>query len=119
MESVSVNAQDYQGWTALRCAAEYNEERTWELLLRSYPADPSIRDFHGTTAIATACEKRPLSYLEVLEKRSQTVLDWWSIDGDGDTPLSLAQRSDDPEVVRFVSTKTIEPNALEALEFFW
>jgi len=119
LEIVPVDAQDDQGWTALRYAAEYGEECTWELLLRGYRADPNIRDFHGSTAITGACEKLPLSYLEVLEKESQTVIDWWSIDDDGDTPLSLAQRNKDPEVVKFVATKTIEPNALEALEFFW
>ena len=118
LESVSVDSQDHRGWTALRFAAYADEEAVWELLLREFGADPNIRDFHGSTATAHACQHLSISYLGILEKESRKVIDWWSIDGDGDSPLSLAQRNEDREVARLVATKIVDENALQALEFF-
>lgn len=119
LEIDPVDSQNDRGWTALHVAADEDEEDAWELLLRDLQANPNIRDFHGNTATAKACEDLPVSYLEVLERESRIVIDWWSIDDDGDSLLSLAQRNIDPEVARFMATKTMEPNALEALGFFW
>ena len=121
LESVSVNSQDYRGLTALRSAAEADDEFVWQLLLREHRADPNLRDFHGTTAVAHACEWRPASYLGKLEKYcidSRTDIDWWSIDDDGDSPFSVAKKNDDPEVAIFVATRISESKALEALNAF-
>ncbi len=119
LESVPVNLQDLRGCTALHWAAHKETQGAWELLLRDYGADPNIRDFHGSTPIALACEHLPVKCLEVLEKERKPIIDWWSIDADGSNPLAIAQEMNkDPEVARFVASKTIESNALQALEFF-
>ena len=121
LEIIPVNSRDYRGSTALHSAVEADDELVWELLLREHRADPNIRDFHGSTAIASACERRPVSYLETLEEGcmdSRIDIDWWSIDDDGDRPLSVAKRNNDPEVAIFVATRTSKSNALQALKEF-
>ena len=119
LQSIPVDSQDFRGCTALRHAIGHEAYGACELLLRDFQADPNVRDFHGTTPIACACEKADISFLRGIEKECKIPIDWWSIDEDGDSLICLAQTNSDPQVEEFVATMTNnDSRALQALEAF-
>jgi len=65
-------------------------------------------DDHGTTTLAHAIENAPSAFLEVLDKMTETEMNFLTVDKDGDTPHTLAQQRNDRSVLDIVKRNIVK-----------
>ncbi len=102
------------------CEEEQDAAKLWKLLIHN---NVPLRYFddHGTTPIAYAVENAPPECVKTLAGSShmrREVLNWSTMDSDGDTPRDLAIRRGNTSILQIVEEEIQPKKQREALNHF-